>query len=361
MKPVFSVLLPVFALATVLVRQDVAIAQGDPSDISAQQVREALNKGIAYLKQQQKVDGAWDDWLGQAGGISALCSLAMLNAGIDPSDPQMQKALTYLRKIKPERTYVTSLQTMVFVRAEPQRDLLLISRNVKWLESMQILDGPRKGAWAYPGGSGDNSNSQFALLALYEAQRAGVQVNNRTWRLAQTYWENCQNVDGSWGYYKPVPGTGSMTCAGITSLVITADIIEQPDAQVLGNEIRCCRQGDTQIENRVNGAMDWLGANFSVSRNPGPLGGAWLYYYLYGLERAGRLTARRFIGKADWYREGANFLIDNQDKLSGFWSGSGLAEDSRLIGTSFGLLFLSKGRWPVLISKLKHPPDDDWN
>jgi len=361
MKPVFSVLLPVFALATVLVRQDVAIAQGDPSDISAQQVREALNKGIAYLKQQQKVDGAWDDWLGQAGGISALCSLAMLNAGIDPSDPQMQKALTYLRKIKPERTYVTSLQTMVFVRAEPQRDLLLISRNVKWLESMQILDGPRKGAWAYPGGSGDNSNSQFALLALYEAQRAGVQVNNRTWRLAQTYWENCQNVDGSWGYYKPVPGTGSMTCAGITSLVITADIIEQPDAQVLGNEIRCCRQGDTQIENRVNGAMDWLGANFSVSRNPGPLGGAWLYYYLYGLERAGRLTARRFIGKADWYREGAKFLVDNQDKLSGFWSGSGSAEGSRLISTSFALLFLSKGRWPVLISKLKHPPQDDWN
>jgi hypothetical protein len=86
-----------------------------------------------------------------------------------------------------------------------------------------------------------------------------------------------------------------------------------------------------------------------------------LLYYLYGLERAGRLSARRFIGKADWYREGSRFLIDNQDKLSGFWSGAGLAEEARTVGTSFALLFLSKGRWPILISKLKHPPDDDWN
>ena len=108
-------------------------------------------------------------------------------------------------------------------------------------------------------------------------------------------------------------------------------------------------------------ALNWLGENFSVSRNPNYPGGMWQLYYLYGLERAGRLTARRFIGKADWYREGAKFLVDHQDKLSGFWSGTGMAEESRLVSTSFALLFLSKGRWPVLISKLKHPPDEDWN
>ena len=107
--------------------------------------------------------------------------------------------------------------------------------------------------------------------------------------------------------------------------------------------------------------LNWLGGNFSVSRNPNYPGRMFLLYYLYGLERAGRLTARRFIGKSDWYREGSKFLIERQDKLSGFWSGTGMAEDSRLVGTSFALLFLSKGRWPVLMSKLKHPPDEDWN
>ena len=34
----------------------------------------------------------------------------------------MQKALEHLRGIKPEQTYVVALQTMVFARAEPERD-----------------------------------------------------------------------------------------------------------------------------------------------------------------------------------------------------------------------------------------------
>jgi len=114
----------------------------------------------------------------------------------------MQRALSYLRKIKPEKTYVVSLQTMAFARAEPDKDRMLIERNVKWLQSTQIAEGPHyKGAWSYPGmGDGDNSNSQFALLALHEAERVGVSASNRTWQLAKDYWERCQNKeDGSWG------------------------------------------------------------------------------------------------------------------------------------------------------------------
>ena len=362
-KHKFPLVVPAVIFWTVLIGRDVAIAQEGQGDISAEQVREAIDKGAAYLKQVQKVDGSWDEYGAQPGGVSALCTLALLNAGVEVGDPQIQKALAYLRKFPPERTYATSLQTMVFVRAEPQKDNLLITRNVRWLVDTQNLEGPRKGSWSYPGqgGSGDNSNSQFALLALHEAERAGVQVSDRTWRLARVYWEDCQNPDGSWGYYKRAPSSGSMTCAGITSLVITADKIDLADAKATGERIQCCGQSETDTDNRVERGMHWLGTNFSVSRNPGQAGGMWLLYYLYGMERAGRLTAQRFIGKADWYREGAKFLIDNQDKLSGFWSGVGQAEDNRTVGTSFALLFLSKGRWPVLISKLKHPPDEDWN
>ena len=32
-----------------------------------------------------------------------------------------------------------------------------------------------------------------------------------------------------------------------------------------------------------------------------------------------------------------------------------------LIGTSFALLFLSKGRWPILMAKLQYGDGDDWN
>ena len=49
------------------------------------------------------------------------------------------------------------------------------------------------------GGGGDNSNAQFAVLALYDAERAGVKVKQRTWELALDYWKRAQNQDGSWG------------------------------------------------------------------------------------------------------------------------------------------------------------------
>ena len=33
------------------------------------------------------------------------------------------------------------------------------------------------------------------------------------------------------------------------------------------------------------------------------------------------MTARRFIGEHDWYREGADMLVREQDQLSGYWKG----------------------------------------
>ncbi len=351
------------------------------ADVTAEQVRAAIDHGVKYLKSQQHANGGWSelDMLGQHGGVSALCTLALLNSGVEPSDPAMQRALDYLRKVDTKRTYVVSLQTMVFARAEPEKDRMLIRRNVQWLESTQLHEPAwSKGGWTYPdprigGGSCDNSNSQFALLALYEAERVGVAAGDQTWRLAKTYWEQCQvPQDGSWQYSRSMPGsTGSMTCAGITSLVIASDRVQQRgDARVVGDHIECCQPRNTGDTDRVEKAMQWLGSHYSVAHNPGVDGGDNLYYYLYGLERAGRLTAHRFLtwtdktGKthrADWYREGAEFLIRKQDSLSGFWTGTGQAERIPTISTSLALLFLSKGRWPVVVGKLQHAPADDWN
>ncbi len=362
-------------LAVALVALGLTGSIGGPvgADVTAEQVRKAIDRGSAYLWSQQQGDGGWPDVmrLGQPGGISALCTLALLDAGTGPDDERMQKALNNLRKIRPERNYVVSLQTMVFARAEPDRDRERILRNVKWLESTQIVEGINKGAWSYPGGDGDNSNSQFALLALHEAERVGVGASDRTWRLAKMYWEKCQNIDGSWSYNRlMLGGTGSMTCAGITSLVIATDRVQSSDAQVVGNRIECCVAHEPGDSDRIERGIRWLGQHYSVSHNPGSVGSMWLLYYLYGLERAGRLTARRFIplvprpgqpDRADWYREGAEQLVRSQESLSGFWTGRGVGESNPVVGTSLALLFLSKGRWPVLLGKLQYGPGDDWN
>ena len=345
------------------------------ADLDPVQVRKAIDRAVGYLKSEQRNDGSWRDWVSPAGGashagaVTSLCTLALLNAGVDAKDPAIQRALTQIRRFPPQSTYATSLQIMALCAAKSPNDLPLIHKLVNWMVSNQVEQGPNKGAWSYPSQrsptSADNSNTQFALLALHEAERVGVSPSvedtTRVWRLAKRYWESCQNLDGSWSYRKDAPGagTGSMTCAGIASMVIVSDKINSGDAQVDGDRILCCGQGDNEDSQRIERGLQWLGRNFSVTTNPGAQ--RWLLYYLYAVERVGRMTARRYIGGHDWYREGTDHLISKQDSLSGYFKGVGYAEDDPLVATSLALLFLSKGRRPLLIAKVKHPPADDWN
>lgn len=330
--------------------------------LTAEQVRESISGGVKYLlEEQNEARGTWNDLAPYPGGVTALCTIALLNSGVDPNDPQIQAALAYLRDIPPTKTYSVALQTMAFCAGDPQRDQMLIQRNVNWLESIQLENG----SWSYPSGDGDNSNSQFAVLALHEAERAGAQIKLETWKKAAEYWSGAQNPDGSWGYKIGWDeGLGSMTCAGIGATVICNERAKQADADVKNGLVQCCQPHEE--EDSLDRALTWLGRNFSVRRNPGRrgMGQVWHYYYLYGLERVGRLTARRFIGELDphdWYREGAEYLIRNQDPFSHSWTGQNTAEDNPHIATSMALLFLSKGRRPVLMAKLTHGPGEDWD
>jgi hypothetical protein len=328
------------------------------ADVTAEQVRDAIDRGVTYLRRQQFPDGSWQEVAPvMAGGVTSLCTLAMLNAGVPTNDPQIQLALNILRQVPPVANYPTALQTMVFAIAEPEKDIQLLRRNVRWLEEQQKRDAAHRGMWSYPLGNGDNSNSQFAILALYEAQRAGVAVNPHTLRAALSYWSQSQNSDGSWGYQPGDQGTGSMTCAGIGAVALALEVLEEGDATVEGNNARCCRP--QRQHGSVDQAMEWLANHFSVRANPN--NNMWPLYYLYGLERAGRLTNQRLIGAHDWYREGSEVLIEQQDKVTGAWIEKGLGRINPNIGTSFAILFLAKGRRPVVAAKLKHQPQHDWD
>ncbi len=353
-------------LTLVLLALVATTAQGEVTDDS---VRRSIQAGVGYLKKNQKVNGSWTDHPGYPGGLTALCTLAMLNAGVPLDDPHVQRSLAYLRSLgEPRMVYSTSLITMVLCAAEPEKDAAIIRQNVNWLERIQIRSGAYQGSWGYSERNitGDNSNSQFALLALHEAERVGVKVRPATWQAARAYWLKLQKDDGSWGYVKGEPSTGSMTCAGISALLVSANKVHQGDAAVHEGTVRCC--GAQADDEPLRRALAWLGAKFSVERNPSPLSTlsthlekTHLFYYLYGVERVGRLSGNRFIGRHDWFREGAEYLVDQQDRLSGFWTGDFHAEQNPLVATSFALLFLAKGRRPVLVSQLKHGRDNDWN
>ncbi|MDX1946795.1 MAG: DUF4159 domain-containing protein [Pirellulaceae bacterium] len=348
------------------------IAPAVRAEVTAAQVNTAIQDGVKFLLKQQRPDGSWTEHNSEpGGGLSALCTLALHNCGVPKDDPQVAKALDYLASIdKPGRTYSSSLIVMALCQADPVKYKLQITQIAhKWIEAQQIRDGgpDSKGGWSYFGkGQADNSNTQFAMLALHEAERAGVKVTDQTWQLAFNYWTNkgMQLPGGGYGYRFGGAGpgeqpTGSMTSAAIASLIIAGDRLRSGDATIAGGRIQCC--GPHEPDTALDDAFAWLGKVFSVQANPGNEAG-WLLYYLYAVERVGRMSGQRYIGGHDWFREGAEMLVARQkDTLNGSWIGVNHVERDPVISTALALLFLAKGRRPVVMAKLKHDLADDWD
>jgi len=337
--------------------------------IDAATVQQSIDRGVAYLRSTQEDRGSWKEYTGQNGGLTALCTLALLTAGVAPDDPAITKSLQYLRKIEPSETYSVALQTLVLCEIGAASDLVRIRRNVAWLEQQQVTDDTvisRNGGWGYGGGrsGGDPSNSQFALLALDAAEQRGVPVTPITYERAAKYWSSRQTPEGGWAYGSSETPAGSMTCAGIASAVICRGRLNDSSSRIENGEIKCCG-GSREERDPVEAGLNWLGERFSVQFNPGG-GTATLFYYLYALERVGRMTGRRLIGGHDWYREGSRRLIETQDGFQGFWSGFGNFEGDRNVTTSFALLFLAKGKRQVAIGRLRYGNNKDrddgpWN
>jgi hypothetical protein len=259
---------------------------------------------------------------------------------------------------------------------------LLEHREMSWrLYGMDKTNaGQTPDTWHYPGPSGtttDHSNTQLAILGLKSARRCGIPVPQEVWINTVKHFIETQERSGppvrrvrviedrKHGYrtYKPlteVPdhargwcydaakngktgsgdnmtaSTGSMTCVGIASLAIALSELRGRGA--LSGMLR--KKSQTAMKD----GLAWLDLHFTVQENPKRPDRRWHFYYLYGIERAAVLTSQRSIGKHDWYREGAEYLIANQ-------SGDGSWDDAKCPGvlnnTCFALLFLTKATVPV--------------
>ena len=333
-------------------------------DVTAANVDKAINNAVRFLLSAQLPDGGWPEYSGYPHGVSSLVTLALLNSGMDPESPAVARALRHLAEQELDKVYSVSLQTMAFCAANPNKYAAHIERNARWLADIQLDHG----GWSYDAqrGGGDPSNSQFALLALHEAQRTGTALPPEVWETifgrSRSYWEKLQNEDGSFSYTGDPTGRGSMTCAGIASLVIVGAQRDQLEAS--GKDRIACCGGDHVGEDRIQLALKWMGENFSVQENPGRgFGAAYHLYYMYALERAGRLTGQRFIGQHDWYREGAHYILEVlQDDIQGrILPLSGSYQGNEFSETAFGLLFLAKGKRQIVVSRLKYGQDSDWN
>jgi hypothetical protein len=330
------------------------------------QVRDSIRRGIQYLRAKEGGRGNWEvDTIaipnsgGAPGGETALVMLALLNAGVKPDDPMIRNGLAYLRKVDPKHTYVVGLQTMVFAAAGNTDDRFLIQRNVNWLINTMVKDGDELLGWGYDDrkGSADASNTQYALLGLHDGSQAlkGANIDKKSWRMIRDMYLSSQNGDGGWGYHKGQRSTLTMTVAGMCGLYIAGTELNE-GREIIQRDGTAKNCGDYKENEALTKAYRWLERD---RLNLRPQHG--LFYNIYGIERLGRLSGQRFLVNHDWYREGCAILVDLQNKDEGSWSRASLHDSWPVISTSFALLFLSKGRTPVLISKFAHGPGDDWN
>jgi hypothetical protein len=216
----------------------------------------------------------------------------------------------------------------------------------------------------------DNSNTQYAVLALHAARLAGAKIKDSVWRQIQKFYTETQRADGGWIYadHHNKFTYLTMDAAGLCGLLIAGMDVNSGREKILstGTVINCGKYAEnTAVRKALRNISEVKYViNFKEAT----------YYNLYGIERVGRLSGLRFLGSHDWYREGCELLAgdpkapQNKDKellpqaADGSWPAKGARFDQwPLVNTSFALLFLSKGRTPVLISKLVHGPGDDWN
>ncbi len=373
----------VVLMAMLLTLSSQVIAEPINDDLLREKVKSCIEGAQDFLLSQQQGNGSFETGhLGNEVGANSLVGLALLTSGVDPKHKAIQKCLRYVRSL-PEttETYDIGLAIMFFSAAGEEQDKVRIRRMAEILIEYQTASG----GWGYgkevrplqsPPARWDNSTTQFAVLGLREASfRTGMEIDQAVWRKARDHWINAQPgttntlFGAGWGYDSDTPRgeRGSMTVAGLASLeVINSFIVE--DVLTPDGKLDCCGSSNTTTaDEAIEAGIRWMNNNINIYSNPGSGHGTYLFYYLYGLERAGKFTGQRFFGRTDWYREGAVFFVGTQSKVDHACVDPG---ESPVVSTSFALLFLSKGLSPVLINKLQYGPRDrnsnlitrpDWN
>jgi hypothetical protein len=186
----------------------------------------------------------------------------------------------------------------------------------------------------------DNSNTQFATVALWVGRRQGLPVEGAAARLDQRF-RATQNADGGWSYSPTWGGgsTASMTCAGLLGLAVahgsTAEAaLEKGKAAVEPAKDRVMKAGLAALSTAV-GKPAGKGRVGPAVAAPGVGGRS--YYFLWSLERVAVALDLKTIGGKDWYAWGAEAILASQG-ADGSWKG----EYGGSIDTCFALLFLKR-------------------
>lgn len=396
---------PVLVLAIAFLFLGVTPATPEPA---GGDTTNAVKKGVEYLKKHQSANGMWS-FTGFGDdtdiGTTALVGLALLESDVPKNDPAIQRAAGVLRHHSREltHTYSISLIIMFLDRLGQPGDAQLIQilsmrliagQGAKggWTYECPKLSGPeqeklrkklvdarpralnllRKGetAGATPIGGGnpaasteDNSNTQFAILALWVARERHNVPAELPLAIIDKRFRSSQHKDGGWGYdlgseINTVHGgsTPTMTCAGLLGLAIVHGLrdsvkeatLRSGDRPKEENKPEASTAAEVSKDQAVLAAQIYLSKNLPDLPKPGAPGAATdfpnvgqrpgdFYYYVWSIERVSMIYGWKTIGDKDWYAWGANILLPRQN-ADGSWA----AGYPPAVDTAFALLFLKK-------------------
>ena len=212
------------------------------------------------------------------------------------------------------------------------------------------------GSWDYQGRThGDTSISQYAVLGMWEAENAGVEIPPSVWDRAAGWFLSVQDSAGGWNYHRDeamrYTDTVAMTAAGVGSLLIcqrqmdrfrsgqsragTSSLLTALSTEASRPDFHPSTPSG-QINHAYQKGLAWISSNFAPG-NP-TIAGQSTNYMLYGLERIGALADRQTIGRLDWYEKGRAYLRSSQN-ADGSWK---QAPNTDEMNTVWGILFLTK-------------------
>src|SRR4051812_15952416 len=100
LSPEDAVMRLVASLAGLVVAAAALAAPAPPA--AADDVLQAIDRGVRYLRTQEAGRGHWEESqqiaVTRPGGMTALAVLALLEAGVKPDDPVIRRGLDYLRR-----------------------------------------------------------------------------------------------------------------------------------------------------------------------------------------------------------------------------------------------------------------------
>jgi len=331
-------------LLSALLLSSIAVgAQKDQSAFSDAAVKMAIQKGAEYLWAQQADDGSWAGYGGDKypTGPGAMAIYALLESGVNPQEPRMAKALAWLERTPDKMVYCIGMRANAWEVANRKT----ANKYVEILKSdiRRVIESSADGSFHYetggsPKSGGDNSTSQFGLLAMWAGSLNDVSIRTGIWTKCMNHWMRTQSPEGGWDY-KGIGNKPTMTAAGIASMYVCVDNLY---AQTFVK--KRARAEDFKALMVIQKGINRLDKTFNN------WGGGHGNYYMYGIERVGLACGYKYFNGRDWYKDGAIHLMKTQ-KPDGSWG--------EVYATAFSMLFLIRGQHPVLFNKLQY--NGDWN